>query len=163
MALADMQHEVYGDALRIIVRRCKRFARVAIALLGGDSGHPQWDDVDRLDHRTLQFTHDLLAAAWRYEASPPQKSLPISEDRPKREFEARTPEGRWLQWLDAEVASWLHAEAGPVDDGPQKIRLVLEILAHQNEPAGYEAETWLARLTYRRFRHVPWDKVLYPE
>lgn len=163
MALAEMQHDVYADALSIIVRRCKRFARMAIAILGGDSKHPQWDDAPRFDHRTLQFAHDLLAAAWRYETNPPQSSLPLPQDRPKREYEADTPDGRWLQWLDAEVASWLHVEAGPWDEGQQKIRFVLEILANQGKPAGDEAGAGLAQLIYRRFRHVPWDKVLYPE
>lgn len=163
MVLARLQHEVYGDALRVVVDRCNRFGRLALAILEQDAEHPGWKGVDRFDHRTLQFSHDLLAAAWRYEESPPQLSLLLSESRPKDAFQADTSEERWLQWLDSEVASWLHPEAGPGDDGPQKIRLVLRILANQNQPSGYEAESYLAQLIYRRFSHVPWDNVLYPD
>ena len=152
--LARLQHQVYGEALGIIVRRCNRFARVAISILGGNSTHPKWESVDRIDHRTLQTAHDLLAAAWRFETSPPQKRLPMPEGRSNPEFEPDTPEGRWLQWLNSEVASWVDEDK--CHDGPLMIRLVLQILANQNQPAGYEAETRLAELIYNRFEHIDW-------
>ncbi len=161
MAIADLQHDVYGEALGIMVGRCEQSARTAITILGGDLTHPKWEGVERFDHRTLQFAHDLLAAVWRYETSPPQKRLPISEAPSKPELEAGTPERRWLKRLDSEVASWVRAEAG--HEGPHMIQLVLRILAHQNEPAGYEAETRLAELIYSRFRHIYWDDADFRE
>ena len=43
------------------------------------------------------------------------------------------------------------------------IRLVLQTLANQNEPAGYEAETRLAELIYSRFEHIHWTNADFRE
>ena len=39
----------------------------------------------------------------------------------------------------------------------------MQILANENEPSQYEAESRLAQLIYRRFSHVPWNNVLDPD
>lgn len=161
MGLARIQHQVYGEALNVIVRRCNQFTRLAISMLGEDGRHPGWARDEQVDHRTLQFAHDLLAAAWRYDVSPPQQRMSLSDHR-KPEHEPDTPERRWLQWLDWEVASWLQPEAGPWDDGPMMIRSVGLILANQKQPSGDDAGSELARLIYRLFNRVPWDHPLYP-
>ena len=86
-----------------------------------------------------------MIVASQFPGDPPQGSVPLSKDCPDERSRPETPERRWLQWLDWEVASWLHPDAGPANDEPQKIRLVLQMLANENEPSGYEAESWLAQ------------------
>ena len=60
------QHDVYDEALSIIVSACNRHTNFARSLLE-DSYHPTWGTIDHYDHRTLQNAHDLLAAAWRFQ------------------------------------------------------------------------------------------------
>ena len=143
-ALANMQHDVYGYALRIIVRTCNRFARFSIAVLN-DTEHHEWGQVEECDHRTLQGAHDLLAAAWRYSNDSRQGTLPFPE-----EANMPTPETRWLEWLQAEISAWM--------DAPQLVRSVQLILTNQNEPIGYLAESRLCLGIMYRFDSVPWEK-----
>ena len=60
--MAWKQHDVYGDALAIIVSTCNRHARFACAVLN-DADHPDWGTVECFDHLTIQAAHDFLAAA----------------------------------------------------------------------------------------------------
>ena len=56
------QHDVYGKALGIIVRGCRDHLNLAILLL--QVQWPEgWESIPSIDHRTLQDTHDILAAA----------------------------------------------------------------------------------------------------
>ena len=95
--LARMQHDVYHDALQIIQGQAIRQVEFALTVLGTDDpsvapklGVEEGDlvfafnthrtrvkgiGVLRVDHRTLQDLHDLLAAAWRFRVMPPQGSL----------------------------------------------------------------------------------------
>ena len=65
MEVARKQHDVYSQALGIIVSQCNLYAEFARRLLD-DADHPEWGTVERFDHRTLQHAHDLLAAVWRF-------------------------------------------------------------------------------------------------
>ena len=56
--------------------------------------------------------------------------------------------GRWLDWLREEVEGWLHS--------PHLVRWVQLVLANQNEPAGYVAESQLELDLLGRFEDVPW-------
>ena len=147
--LAWKQHRVYWRGLSILVGTCNRFTRIAVAILQ-DQDHPEWGRIDSFDHRTLQGAHDLLAAAWRFEASPPQSALPLVQRRDPEPSEAR-----WLEWLESEVLAWT--------DEPYMIRLVQIVLTNQNQPKGYEAESTLERLIVDRFHQVPWHKELRPD
>ncbi|MEQ8652020.1 MAG: hypothetical protein RIC87_06110 [Kiloniellales bacterium] len=144
MELAWKQHDVYGQALGIVVGTCNRFALFAVALLG-DSGHKEWGRIEGCDHRTLQGAHDLLAAAWRFREGSRQGELPLVED-------AFLDEARWLDWLRTELSTWI--------DEPRMVRSVQLILSNQNEPAGYEAETSLCLALLDRFSDVPWKQSL---
>jgi len=137
------QHNVYDEALQIIVGICRKHVALAIALL--QVGWPKRCETDfRFDHRTLQNAHDILAAAWRHGVSPAQTALPL-------ETSPTTPQNRisdWLEWLSVEIRSWR--------DEPRLIALVFTILSNQNQPIGYHAEDELAELLCLRFANVPW-------
>ena len=60
---------------------------------------------------------------------------------------AEVPE-RWLDWLREEVDGWLHS--------PHLVRSVQLVLANQNGPAGYVAESQLELDLLGRFEDVPW-------
>ena len=127
--LASKQHDVYDNTIGIITSTCNRFARFSIAVLN-DTGHRNWGQVETFDHRTLQGAHDLLAAAWRFVNDSRQESLAF-------------PEALWLEWLRAETSAWI--------DHLQLVHSVQLILANQNKPAGYLAESHLALGIMDRF------------
>ena len=81
MEVANKQHDVYGQALWIIVRQCNLYAEFARRVLD-DADHSEWGTVESFDHRTLQGAHDLLAAATSRTA---QKKLPPGS--PTRRFQ----------------------------------------------------------------------------
>jgi hypothetical protein len=139
------QHDVYGDALGIIVSVCRNHVKLACALLQAPWPE-QWESNFRFDHRTLQDVHDILAAAWRHTASPTQPTLPF-DDAPS---EAGERVSKWLQWLRVEIESWRK--------DPHMIALVFTILANQNKEKGYQAEEELAERLYERIPAVPWRR-----
>jgi hypothetical protein len=134
------QHDVYGEALDIIVKRCREHVTFAPGL--------QWPNrcaTDfRYDHRTLQVAHDLLAAAWRFRANSVRPALPCGGKDQGREQRM----GAWLSWLRSEVCSWQRQ--------PRLILLVMTILAEQHNEPGYQAEDELAERLKLRFDDVPW-------
>ncbi len=142
-ALKWKQHDVYADALRIIVGTCREHVAFATSLR--QVGWPeQWQTELHFDHRTLQDAHDILAAAWRHATSPAQTVLPLDGPPPRVTDRATN----WLEWLRAEVRSWR--------DEPRLVALVLSILANQNQPAGYQADEELSERLCQRFPTVPW-------
>jgi len=143
--IAWKQHDVYGTALGQIVRICNRLTRFAMVLL--DVEEPSsWGTTWEFDHRTLQWAHDLLAAAWRSKHDTRQLELPFK--RTSEHLLPHTPEGLWLRWLREEVESWVWE--------PGLVRCVITILANQNQPEGYIAESKLSLALLDRFSDVPW-------
>jgi hypothetical protein len=139
--LAWKQHDVYREALEIIVQRTNRFCRAARHVLR-DERHSSWGTVVRVDHRTLQVAHDIVAAAWRWMDTWRNPELGYAS----RNYE--TLEEAWLGWLREEVDGWI--------DQPEVIRLVQVILSNQNEDVGYVAETKLGLILIDRFPSVDW-------
>jgi hypothetical protein len=144
-AIARRQHDVYWDALRVIVSGCNELTRFARTLLD-DTSHPDWGEVGSYDHRTLQGAHDFLAAAWRFRIEMRQPELRLEGAR--EPLANQTPEEVWLEWLQREVQTWVEA--------PELVRYVQLILANQNEPKGYVAEDRLGLALLDRFSDVPW-------
>ena len=140
--VAWKQHDVYHEALWIIVTLCNRYTNFARLLLD-DVDHPRWGTVDRFDHRTLQSAHDLLAAAWRFRSDFGQARLPLDGKNPLDEVQTL-----WLEWLRHEVTEWSSLS--------HLVRSVQLILTNQNEPAGYAAESKLCIHILDRFSDVPW-------
>ena len=136
------QHDVYGDALRIIVSSCKAHSENAAALL--QTTLPAgWQLGPTFDHRVLQGCHDILAAAWRCEANSAQGVLTL-----ERQLVYHDDVTRWLRWLQGQVAAW--------NTKPHLVRLVMTALANQNTVPGYAAETTLSESLKNWFNNVPW-------
>ena len=112
-----------------------------------DMEHRNWGEIEKCDHRTLQGAHDLLAAAWRFENDSRQGMLKFAEEETNS-----NPEYAWLQWLGEEIDRWIRH--------PDLVRSVQLILASQNEPVGYLAESQLCLGIMNRFVSVPWGKGL---
>ena len=146
MEVAGKQHDVYWEAIRIIVAQCNLYAEFARRLLD-DADHSEWGTVERFDHRTLQHAHDLLAAVWRFRHDYRQLQLPFvdTDKDPLDEVQAL-----WLDWLSQEIAGWIHH--------PERVRFVQLILTNQNKTPGSMAESQLALNIIDRFRDVPWHR-----
>jgi len=142
--VANAQHNVYNDALKIIVKQCNRFVWFAQNVVQPES-YEKWEGIVSFDHRTLQYQHDLLATVWRYQNQASQMRLDCDEDK-------SGIQSRWLKWLSSEVESWI--------ERPEWVRLVQTILNNQNSPAGYRAETLLSLAIMDHFSTVPWSEKL---
>ena len=146
MEVAWKQHDVYSEALWIIVCACDRYTEFARSLLN-DTDHLEWGTHDHFDHRTLQGAHDLLAAIWRWRTDFRQTAFPFVAKKSLDEVQAL-----WLDWLRQEVAGWI--------DYPHRVRWVQLILANQNKPLGNIAETQLALDIIDCYWTVRWNQGL---
>ena len=146
MELAKKQHDVYGQALGIIVRQCNLYAEFARRVLD-DADHPEWGTVESFDHRTLQEAHDLLAAVWRFRNDIRQTGMPFVDGHSLDEVQEL-----WLDWLRNEIDRWF--------EYPERVRWVQLILTNQNKPSGYVAEAQLALNIINGFSDVPWGQRL---
>ena len=100
MEVARKQHDVYSQALWIIVSQCNLYAKFARRLLD-DPEHQEWGTVDRFfDHRTLQHAHDLFAAAWRFRYDFRRLQLPFVDADQDRLDKVQA---LWLDWLRQEI------------------------------------------------------------
>ena len=142
--VACIQHDVYGAALEIIVQTCNDQTAFARSLLR-DANHAEWGKVFLGDHRTHQGGHDLLAAVWRSRHDFRQLELPFEHSKSFDKVGSL-----WLDWLRQEVAGWITA--------PYLVRSVQLILANQNEPRGYLAESQFCLDIIDRFSDVPWKR-----
>lgn len=144
MDAAWRQHDVYHGALRVIVRACHSYGVFARRLLNYEL-HETWGQIRQVDdHRTLQWTHDLLAAVWRHDNFPQQENFAFAA-----ESETGDLETKWLAWLKDEVESWI--------DYPWLVRLAVTVLFNQNISAGYVAESEIGLALLRRFAR-PWRR-----
>ena len=144
--VAWKQHEVYAKALSIIVSICNQHIECARSLLHS-SENPEWGTIGTFDHRTLQFVHDLLAAAWRSRNDFRQSSLLPDGNRSLEEVQPL-----WLEWLRNEVMKW--------NSQPDLVRSVQMILANQNKGLGDEAEAQLCLDIIEKFSDVSWERML---
>ena len=146
MEVASKQHDVYGQALWIIVSKCHQYTEFARSLLN-DADHSEWGTVEHFDHRILQRGHDLLAAVWRFRNDFRQSELPFVNKNSLDEVQEL-----WLDWLRNEIASWF--------DYPERVRLVQLILTNQNELPVYIAEAQLSLDIIGWYTEVPWNQTL---
>jgi hypothetical protein len=140
LKVAWAQHDVYYQALDILVKNCNRLALFARRIVQSESCQ-NWGSVYQFDHRTLQNQHDQLATVWRYETQASQLRVDCDED-------VQSIQQRWLDWLTAEVQSWI--------ERPEWVQLVQIILENQNTPIGYKTETMLSLEIMNYFTEVPW-------
>jgi len=140
--LTGLQHEVYGEALAIIVVECNYLAR-SITALPGDPNSEAWGTIESFDHRTLQTAHDLLATVWRHRLRTNQLNLPFDKAPP-----LSYTGSHWLGWLQWEVSCWKNKLSF--------VRSVQLILTNQNQPIGLLAESELSLEIMFSFPEVPW-------
>lgn len=143
------QYDSYSDALGIIVQSCNRIA-VNAKLLLSSNDCKNWGTIWRFDHRTLQSAHDCLAAAFRFKNDGRQLKLRLEPNLYPSNL--KTSKDFWFYWLSNEVENWVWE--------PSLVRCVQIILANQNQPVGYEAESRLTLEILDRFPEVPWDENL---
>ena len=144
--VARKQHDVYAEALSIIVSTCNQHVECARSLLHS-SDHPEWGTIGTFDHRTLQFAHDLLAAVWRSQNDFRQSRLLPDDSRSLDEVQPL-----WLEWLREEINEW--------NARPHLIRSVQLILTNQNQRPGYEAEAQLCLDIIVEYPDVLWERDL---
>ena len=139
-----MQHDVYNEALGIISDICQDYTNLAHRILEEDP--PDLKVIIGYDHRTLQRTHDTIAATWRFRCLPSLRQMEFHLDREH----GKCPDfaGHWLKWLEEEVSSWKR--------DTRLIRLVVAIVQNQNMPVGYLAENDLNVDLLLRYEDVPW-------
>ena len=140
-----IQHDCYGKALRIIVnfaidkhRHAERVVDVRTEL------SDLRDELRGFDHRTLQWLHDCMAAAFRMEYCLNADLFTYVIPDPHTPAEITT---FWFDFLRRELAKVFanHLELP---------RLILTAAAYPNpNPKGSDAEDEIYRLT----------KILYPE
>lgn len=135
-ALSWAQHERYYEALCVIWNGCEHHLDAAALMLGVSR---PGDDLLCGDHRTLQLSHDLLAAAWRFRFDPSQPDL-LATDQPTM--------NHWLTWLSDEVENWWR--------DPHLIRDVRISAERLNTTAGYFAEARVAKRLLELYQEVPW-------
>ena len=134
--LARAQHDVYHEALRVIVSSVYTHARRAAEILDLPADH---EPAEARDHRTMQVAHDILAAEWRFQT----ELSDMFGAKPRQSMY------EWLEWLRFECDSWHQT--------PEIVRLFLMVFENQNNEAGYDAEDALSRQLLRRFHAVPWN------
>ncbi len=140
LELQRAQHDTYGEALRILVERCRIAFKNAVVVTAAFDD-PIYDTLlvmsDRIDHRTMQNAHDHLAAAWRKKNRFVQPDLFVGQNMAELARE-------WLLWLRKEVDQWLMSRPGIV-------RLVCLVLVQQNVKGGYQAEDELLEALRRHY------------
>jgi len=112
-------------------------------MIASEKEEARWPDDDSIDHRTMQDVHDLLAAAWRFEASPAQFALGETRAAPVDRMD------EWLRWLRTTVEAW--------SSKPERVRTVMLIITNQNTQVGYVAEDQLRNYLAAEYEHIPWD------
>jgi len=147
----DVQKKVYGEALTIIVGGCREHVRAAEAIL---LTRNIWAEAfltkSAFDHRTLQWAHDILAAAWRFRSGAIYPSFSFDGDGA---HQAQTSEA-WLGWLRSEVDRWPRFH-------PSLIRSVAAAVVNSNTERGEAAEDSLLLQLLDVYENVPWRKLLW--
>ena len=123
MEVALKQHEVYGQALGIIVSKCNRYTEFARSLLN-DADHPEWGTVDHFDHRTLQHAH-----TWRLQR--PGTLLPGEGVAMKKQ--------EWTGLVVALLAMLLPVQAAVRDETESKVVRSLRAMSDRQQQG---SENW---------------------
>lgn len=135
------QHDVYAEAIDIILQNCAHQIRNACVVTGIDPF--EFASFGSLDHRTIQHTHDLLAAVFRFGVEPPNEQLDLFKTK---NYVKST--GEWLKWLTFETRNW--------HNQPKILFYFRELSKFQNEERGLVAEAGIAKEIKEYFRVVPW-------
>lgn len=126
-ALKAAQHDVYWDAIVIIVSACKKHVPTAVRSLGiRDADYSAFSSLRTFDHRTVQDVHDLAAAYWRFLQDAKQRRAADSA-------QFRLPKQQaWIDWLWIEAELWW--------DEPELVCAIATAVQFANTDRGYDAE-----------------------
>lgn len=137
--LAWMQHDYYHAALCVI------YKVVALAL-------PDINLPRSYDHRTVQNSHDIFAAAFRYDFSQASGYEQIVEDEilgktlyTNQEKSEPIIMDEWLNWLRKSLIDECIIH-----------QLLCNVYQNQNRAEGYHFEDELEALILKKFDHIPW-------
>lgn len=136
-----IQHETYQESFSVIKQTCLRHMKCASMIVGQDEMCIP-DRSGKIDHRTLQLAHDMVAAAWRFECL--KNELPLF-------FQTETDVHIWRKWF-----GWLRQETLDWWNEPAIVRNVITIIDNQNVERGYHAEDLLSIALRDRYSNVPW-------
>lgn len=143
--IASIQHEVYGEALRIIIDFATNKHRKAEQVVDIRTELSDLrDGLDSFDHRTLQWLHDSMAAAFRMDYC---LNADLFAHAAQNSHTPAEINNLWFDFLRRELARVFanHLELP---------RLILTVAAYPNpDQKGSDGEDELYRLT----------KILYPE
>ncbi len=136
-----VQHDLYGHNLdRLFFGARERYLR-SVRLVGTETQLGKLlESTYSFDHRTLQMTHDIIAAQYRllYD-NHGQMPLPFPGYTPYKDWLAR----QWLDYYANEMASLIDIDAFTLN--------VLHATVYENTPAGYGAEDQLVMLLAGRY------------
>lgn len=127
--LQRAQHEIYRQSVGEIAFYCK------IIYIGCGEVTENYHDAlqdcllempDKFDHRSLQGTHDHLAAYWRRLHNHTKQTL-------YNYGSVKSLRKKWQEWLRYTVSQW-------TTEHPYLVRMVCLILVQQNVKAGYAVE-----------------------
>ena len=141
--LMRLQHDIYSYAIGLMITICNRFSH-CVAAPADIKNKEKWGVIDKCDHRTIQFAHDLLATAYRFKHEFKPQELALDNG-----FE---PQQLWKNWRIGELLSWKKA--------PSIVQNFLIIMTNQNERDGYIAESKICIAIMERFPDVPWESGL---
>jgi hypothetical protein len=138
-ALQWAQHDVYNEALAIIVGYCDMSYRMAVAMTQSkaDAIADCLNAGFQTDHRTLQNAHDHLAAYWR------QSNHHVQPDFGLEGTLAGLCKS-WLEWLRITIRDWAFSS-------PALARAVCLVIVQQNVSQGYDAEEALQVLLKQQY------------
>jgi len=148
-SLKNIQHEFYDRSLSLILAVAKNQYIIADSIL--QAGHPNiplLDKINSFDHRTLQDTHDIMAAVFRYrhQKSGQSNLFDSPEDEPI-EYQKL-----WCDWLNDELSS--------LKDNASFVRNVIEAVVHSNKDEGYAAEGNLYEFLVGYYSIEEWNRNL---
>jgi hypothetical protein len=143
--LKDVQHEEYGRSIRDIFDAARSALVCADAIIGSDLLIVEKvRGVSAFDHRVLQDSHDIIAAAFRYQCDDGgQLSLFENADSQRLTYRAR-----WVQWLSEQLQDLVKS--------PQFVRSVVECVLFSSTAIGYMAEKRLGDVLLTHYAIPGW-------
>ncbi len=148
----DVQHSAYDEMIVHLFVMARDRYLAAAGLLRVETGlSSMLRAKPGFDHRTLQSTHDLIAAYYRF-ISPGSAQFRLGEDE---EAHRRRIGEEWCRFFLSAVASLI------ADD--EFTRAICTATAFGNKEAGLTAERWLDQFLRDRYTVSGQPAWLYPD
>lgn len=145
MRIANIQHDVYSDALGVILRAAVAVYERAERVLGIKTELGELIQTIALDHRTVQWFHDAVAGQFRFEYC-------CNADLFEEVLDPNDPEQdiicRWMRFLYDELERLF-------DWNYYLPRQILIAVIYKNpDPRGMDAEEKIFDLTLREYSNL---------